>query len=201
MAEPITVAELRSHLRLVHTDEDAYLGTLIQAAREVVEQYTNRCLVPKVITMRMDGFPADRRFIELPMPPSVSLTSIAYINTDGNTVSLASTSVDGSDVGKGEPAIVALEPDADWPDTEEDRPGSVTVAYLAGYANTTDVPAGLKTACLWIAAWWYEQRMPVNAGNIVNAAPEHFQAVLQQHRAELVFPNAFRSIVRADPAP
>lgn len=199
MAEPITVAEFKAHQRIVHDAEDDYIGTLIQAAREVVEQYTNRCLVPKVVTLRMDGFPADRRFIELPMPPSVSLTSIAYIDTNGDTVSLAATSTDDSDVGKGEPAIVALEPDADWPDAQEDRPGSVTVTYLAGYATPDDVPAGLKTACFWIAAWWYEQRMPVNVGNIVNALPEHFQAVLQQHRTELVFPNAYRSLVRADP--
>ena len=42
MAEPVTLEEARLHLRVDHTDEDALIGSLIIAARELAEHETGR---------------------------------------------------------------------------------------------------------------------------------------------------------------
>ena len=43
-AEPVTLAEARSWLRVDTTDEDGAIASLISAAREIVEMTTRRAL-------------------------------------------------------------------------------------------------------------------------------------------------------------
>ena len=45
MAEPITLTEAKNHLRGLNDDEDAYIETLITAARQYAENYQNRVYV------------------------------------------------------------------------------------------------------------------------------------------------------------
>ena len=47
MTDPITLAEAKNHLRVMHDDEDAYIETLITAARQYAENYQNRVYVEK----------------------------------------------------------------------------------------------------------------------------------------------------------
>ncbi|MBR4401031.1 MAG: phage gp6-like head-tail connector protein [Synergistes sp.] len=47
MTEPISLAEAKSHLRVLYDNEDAYIGTLITAAREFAENYQNRVYVDR----------------------------------------------------------------------------------------------------------------------------------------------------------
>lgn len=47
MTEPITLAEAKNHLRVMYDDEDAYIETLITAARQYAENYQNRVYVEK----------------------------------------------------------------------------------------------------------------------------------------------------------
>jgi len=43
---------------------------------------------------------------------------------------------------------------------------AVTVRFVAGYGDAGDVPQAIKQAILILIAHWYEQRDPVEAGNI-----------------------------------
>lgn len=40
MSEPLSVEELKQHLDILRTDQDAMLASMIQAGREWVEKYT-----------------------------------------------------------------------------------------------------------------------------------------------------------------
>lgn len=195
MSEPVTVAELRTHLRLTSTTEDTYLGSLIAAAREMVEHETDRTLVPKVITLRLDDFPTSRDWFELPAPPARAVVAITYLDPDGDSATMAAA--DYSVHTACEPARVHLAVDADWPSTQESA-GCVTVTYTAGYADPLLVPPHARQAVLWLAAWWYEQRVPVNVGNIVNELPHHLRAVFASMQTFLIHRAAITSIAAAE---
>jgi hypothetical protein len=57
-------------------------------------------------------------------------------------------------------------------------PAAVRVQYVCG----ATAPAILKQAVLFLAAHWYEQRLPVNIGNIVNEIPHSLASILWSNR-------------------
>ena len=81
--EPITLAEVRQHLRLPeNVAEDALLQSLITTARTYCEHYTRRALAEQTLEVYLDRFPgADP--IELPYPPLQSVTEIGYRDSTG----------------------------------------------------------------------------------------------------------------------
>ena len=56
--EPVTLAEVKAHLRLDHASEDELLGGLIRAAREEVERATGLALIDQDWRLVIDEWPA-----------------------------------------------------------------------------------------------------------------------------------------------
>ena len=52
--EPVSVSEAKQHLRVDIDDDDAYIVSLITAARKYAEEYLDRALVSQQLTMRME---------------------------------------------------------------------------------------------------------------------------------------------------
>jgi uncharacterized phiE125 gp8 family phage protein len=152
--EPVTVAELKTHLRLDHAADDTWLGVAIQAAREAIEARCRRALVSRTYDGFIDAFPgAD--WIEIPMPPVASITSVKYYDEGGTQQTLASTVylLDQTSL----PARLYLAPDQQWPSLQ-DRRNAIAVRFVAGYGAAAAVPAALRLACLMLAADLYEHR-------------------------------------------
>ena len=191
MSEPITVAELKDHLRVTAADEDTYLGTLITAARQHIEDRTGRALKAATVIAKLHAFPDGCSYIELPRTPLRSVASVAYLDEDGasQTWDAENYSVDTD----AEPGQLWLAYDVDWPTTRE-VDNAVTITYGAGYLTAALIPDKIKMACLWAAGWWYEQRLPVNIGNIVNPLRHHLESLIWGAR---VFPQHPEHIVSA----
>ena len=68
-AEPVTLVEAKTHLRLDTSSDDTYVSALITAARERVELFLRRALITQVFEFAVDDFPAYDRAIDLPRPP------------------------------------------------------------------------------------------------------------------------------------
>jgi len=133
--EPVTLAEAKAHLRLDTNVDDAYVSTLIVAARERVELFLRRALITQTFEYTLDRFPANP-FIDLPRPPLRWVEWIKHIDTAGNQQTLAPETyvVDASSHEMGR---VALARNQFWPSTGWSI-SSVVICFVAGYGEKAE---------------------------------------------------------------
>ena len=166
--EPLTVAEAKLHLRVDITDDDAYIGTLITAAREWVEAYLDRTLITTQLILRAAEFPTEE--LELARPPmatagTATAVVITYTLADTTTATLSTAlyRVDRTTT----PGNVAPVINGTWPSDVIEDANAVAVTYWAGYGPTSaSVPATIRHAMLMLIGHWYEQRSAVLTATI-----------------------------------
>lgn len=161
--------EVKPYLRIdtANTTENDVLDGLIAAARQHGEEYLGRALLTQTRTMTLDGFPVptDRNKwaeIVVPFPPLRSVTSIQYVDTNGNTQTLAATYYtvhvgSGDSRSKGR---IARAYNATWP-TVRYQKNAVTITYSCGYGVGADVPRAIRQGLLWLVGHMYENREAV----------------------------------------
>ena len=179
--EPVTVSEAKLHLRVDISTDDTYIGTLITAARQWVEEYLDRSLINQQWTMRLDSFPYE---IPLPRPPMVTTgtaTAVAVTYTLGDattaTLSTASYRVDRNDT----PGVVRQLREGTWPANLDDY-NAVTVTWWGGYGTTgSSVPAAIRHAILMLVGFWYERRMAADSTSAVEV-PFGVKSLLDSQR-------------------
>ena len=177
--EPVTLAEIKDHLRVSGTAEDSLLTLYAQMAREAVEEETWRALMPQTWTLYLAGWPADG-IIELPRPPLASVTSIKYTDEDGVEATLAASNY-RVDTAR-EPGRVVLAPNGEWPSDVLDSVNGVAVTFVAGYADASAVPPMAKAAILLQIGEIYANREAVIVGSTPQVTPA-VQRVLNLLRA------------------
>ena len=166
--EPVTLTEIKDHLRVSGTAEDSLLALYAQMAREAVEAETWRAFMPQTWLLYLDAWPADG-IIELPRPPLQSVTSITYTDEDGVTQTLAAANY-RVDTAR-EPGRVVLAPTGEWPSDALDTSNPIAVRFVAGYADASAVPTMAKAAILLQTAEIYANREAVGPGAQLAVAP------------------------------
>lgn len=180
-AEPLTTAEAKQHLLIASavTAHDTFIVNLITAARKYVEDMLNRSLITTEWTLKLDSFPYDSLEFYLPRSPVQSITSISYVDSDGNTQTWSSANYVLS--GSMEPARVSLAYNAMWP-TVRPQPNAVTIVYESGYGDAgSDVPKVIKQALLLLIGHWFEHRSEVDNGNL-KSIPMAVESLLNAYR-------------------
>ena len=175
---PISVAEVRANSIVEDPAQEAFLTALIAAATGHLDGWTGilgRCLCTQ--TWRQD-YTCFMRNMRLPLVPVASVTSVKYYDAAGDEQTYAaSTSVLLEDeLG----AYVRFKDEAVFPAVRSLEP-AVNITYVAGTAAAA-VPASIKQAMLLLVGHWNENRESVNIGNIVNAIPMAFDALIAPHR-------------------
>ena len=173
---PVSVADAKEHLRIVDfTDDDTYIGALIDAATTWCEDYCDRTFADKQYTVAFDDFFGTR--IELPRPPvrlnataANATVTISYVDTGGATQTLT-WSQSGTQEFRLDrdhvPALVYPLYLQVWPSVRLDDK-SVQITYLAGYGGAANVPTPAKHAIKMLVGHWYLNREAVgNAGQNV----------------------------------
>ena len=176
--EPITLAEVRQHLRLPENEsEDSLLLSLISTARAYCEHYTRRALAVQTLEIYLDRFPGNGP-IQLPGPPLRSVTEIGYKDTSGDeTILSPSTFLVDTDC---EPGRVLPTVGTTWPVFTPYPTSPIRVRFVAGYA---DLPAAIRLAMLLLIGHWYENREATGtAGNEINFS---VHALLAPYRVEV----------------
>lgn len=164
VAEPLSTSEAKSHLRVDASTDDTLIGTLIVAARQHVEAFTRRVLITQTWDIVRNSFPP-QSFIDLPLPPLQSVTSVKYKDQDGDESTMSSSDyiVDTAV----EPGRIVLAWGASWPGVTLYPASPITVRFVAGYGDDADdVPQLVKQAMLMLIGHWYENREAVVVGSI-----------------------------------
>lgn len=155
MAEPVTLAETKAHLRLDDSfvDDDTYIINLIVASRQWVENYIGRSLIVKTIDYQLTSFPLCS--IKLAYGPVTSVTSIKYLDVNGDEQTLATTEY--MLYWHNEDALISLKYGKIWPLTLP-QPNAITIKYVTGYATPSDIPQAIKQAMFLVITDIYENR-------------------------------------------
>lgn len=142
-AEPVSLADVKLHLRVDTTAENDLIAGLNTTARQYAEAFTQRAIPQQTWDWKLDAFPCGSEFY-LPKAPCISVTSISYVDTNGDSQTLATTVYD-TDLPTGPHARagrIFLKYGQSWPQTR-DIPNAVTVRFVAGYSGTAVTVASL----------------------------------------------------------
>jgi uncharacterized phiE125 gp8 family phage protein len=145
--EAVTLDEARNHLRITHFNEDNLIFSLIVAARQWAETYSEKAIVEQTVTAYYEQLASVMR---LPLGNSSSLTKVDYLDPTGGAQSLTT----GVILTKGTPSKLVF---VDTPPDSKKQVDSVEVVYQAGYADGY-VPERIKQAILLLVADMYEHR-------------------------------------------
>ena len=164
--EPVTLAEAKAHCRVDTSTDDAYISSLITAAREWCESYCDETFVHTQYRMTLDAFPHE---IELPRPPmassgTVTAVTVTYTLENQSTATLATNQyrVDRDST----PGVIRTLYNSSWPSHLLDY-NAVTVSWWGGMgASGSSVPQRVRNAILWLVGMWYERRMAADAVNL-----------------------------------
>lgn len=164
--EPVTLAEAKQHCRIDTTDDDAYVSSLIAAAREWCEAYCEETFLHTQYKMTLDSFPVE---IEIPRPPmatsgTVTAVTITYTLENQTTATLSTDQyrVDRDSV----PGVLRTNYNGSWPSHLLDY-NAVTVTWWGGRGSSgSAVDQRFKNAILWLVGYWYERRMAAEGVNL-----------------------------------
>jgi uncharacterized phiE125 gp8 family phage protein len=181
--EPVSLALAKLNCHVDAPDEDMLFSAWIAAARQYCERYTRRAFFNRAVVRTLDYFPlwdgangtvnpADRQdwpyyasfwdkiTIDLPLPRTVSVTSITYTDTTGATQTLdpSQYNVDLTSM----PARIVPSAGNYWPTVTTYQPGSVKITYVAGSygdgVTVNTIPQTIVVAMLLLIGHWYRNR-------------------------------------------
>jgi uncharacterized phiE125 gp8 family phage protein len=149
---PLTVAEVKSRIRVDHDAEDADIQGMIAAAAQATEKESRRVWLTRTFTLTLADWPECGGPIELPTE-AAALTSVKYYAADGTLTTLAGC----QSWLTHRPPLVYPPINTSWPGLQSGKVAPVVVTYTAGTA-ASGVPDAAKEAMLLCVADSYENR-------------------------------------------
>lgn len=171
---PLSLEDIKSHLRVEDNEDDEYILNLIGAAFGAAEHYTQIKIVESVYQYKLPRFSES---IRLPVCPVQSVDLISYIDPDGLSQALGSFYFRNTPFT---PSVLPAYGEA-FPDVQEGYE-SITIDFTAGYS---EVPKPIIQAVKMIVATLYEQREDYAAIEL-KSVPMSSQTLLDPYRAIVV---------------
>lgn len=170
----ITVADLKAHMRVTHTQEDTYISALRSAAISWVEEHCNI----KLGSYTARGYLAGFYNSYIPIGPVTAISEVKYQTTSDKTYSNLDTLAAGlwftDEISK--PARIAFR---DYPNVYEYALTPVVVTFTAGY---TTMPDPVLQAIRLLVAHMYENRQEEVVGTITTRLKFGLEALLNPFR-------------------
>jgi len=183
LVSPVSLEDVRSHLRIDHTDEDPVLALYIDAATQYLDG-PQGILGKSIVTQswRQDyaGFASP---LLLPIQPVQSVTEITYYDAANVSAVLAPSVYTLVPNAYGGPQIV-LAAGQSWPSSYV-RDDAVSVTFVAGYGDPLLVPAPVRQAMLLLIGDWYARREMSGEAKL-SELPIAFHMLIANFREALV---------------
>lgn len=173
----ISIAEVRERLRLGSEDADADITLMIGNAEAWWEADTGTSLMPQVVELRLDKFPARDKEIPLMHSPIRAVNSVKYLDEAGVQQTWMA---DKYQVELAGGRLLRLE---SWPTVQSERISTVAIEMDVGYANAAAVPADVKIALLLRVGDTYRWREDTqDARTRLMALPYGAQTIAERYR-------------------
>jgi uncharacterized phiE125 gp8 family phage protein len=175
-AEPVTLAEVKAHLRLDHDSEDDLLNGLIRAAREDVERATGLALIEQNWRLVLDDWPREG-CVTVPLYPVREILSVTAYGSEGegSVIDPASYAVDLIS----RPARLSF----DGPPGALRALNGIEIDFTAGFGEAgPDVPDLLRRAIILLAAHWYEFRTSYGPNDQPVSYPAGYDRMIASYR-------------------
>ena len=151
ITEVVTLAEIKTFLRIDGNDFDNILTPFIKVSRQIGEKITGREFVEKEFKTYLDYFPSSNYCgIELRKSKLKSITSIQYYDENDTLQTLDANDYYFTD--SHEYSSIYLKKDKSFPNTY-DKKQAVIITFKADYPNR---PEAIKQACLSICSYLFE---------------------------------------------
>jgi len=174
--EPVSVEELKSHLRLNDGSEDALLSGFISTARIMFEEATGRAVVSTVYRQYLPSF---NQCFYLMKYPVLGVTNVKYYDQDGTLQTANSSTYHADTISI--PATIRFN---SIPATSSTISPVAYVEFTAGWAT---VPEPVKLAIKLLAGHYYTNREAYTELQL-DELPKGFRAVCDIYRTGLIGP-------------
>ncbi|MGD9783891.1 MAG: head-tail connector protein [Hyphomicrobiaceae bacterium] len=178
LSEPLTLDEVKQHLRIDGTNEDALLASLILTSRLHIETALGLALLQQSWRLSLDAWPRSG-FILMPLSPVLAVSEIRVAADMGpaTVVDAAAYQVDAAS----RPARIAF--DASHVPQPKGLVNGIEIDFTAGFGMAAgDVPEPVRLALLLLVAHWYEHRDPIEIGMPSTAIPQAVGRLLAPYR-------------------
>lgn len=176
--EPVTLTDVKAHLRIDSDHEDVLINSLMLTSRLHLESSLAIAMITQSWRLVVDAWPKSGQ-LDIPLAPLQSVTSVRVKPATG-AAQLVPASSYLVDVTSRPPRII-------WNKGALPKPGvaaaGIEIEFTAGFgAGASSVPAPLRHAILMLVAHWYEHRDPVEIGSSRTRVPEAVSDLVKPFR-------------------
>jgi uncharacterized phiE125 gp8 family phage protein len=141
-AEPVTLGQLRDHIRLDDNADDAAVLGFGVSARESIEKALGFPVLSTIVTGSIESWPGDRLIIDMPV---TTVDTVTFTDTAGATAEWTGWVMRTSQGG-----VTSLRPATgqSWPQLGDDP--IITITARAGFVHA---PESIVTAICMMAAY------------------------------------------------
>ena len=153
--EPISLAEVKAHLRILHSDEDGALIRFVAAARHDIENRTGLHLITQNWSQFFDSWP-NCGYLPLSLSPIIAVTDVKIYGDDDVAAPIDPAHYYLDRLSR--PSRLTMRNGRWLPQPGRSLSG-IEVVLSLGFGPTADaVPQPLREAILLRAGHWYANR-------------------------------------------
>ena len=178
---PVSLTEAKSHLKVDTTADDTYITSIIKAATQLSEEYTNRFFIDTVIDQTCSDFAQLQTLFKSKVS---AVAHVKYYDNDNSLQTLSATIYDTQ--LQYEPSQIQLAENQSFPSITK-RNDAVVARYTVGYGSAaSDVPEIIKQAILLTIGNFYQNRNSVVIGRIATELPQNSKWLLDTYKVQIV---------------